>query len=75
MSDFRVPVHLPQDLLLIHDLVGELEVPKPIVSNPRELPTLVDDCIDSSDGENASEDEIEANLVQKIENDSTTLDP
>ena len=75
MSDFQVPVHLPQDLLLIHDLVGELEVPKPIVPNPRKLPTLVNDCIDSSDSENASEDEVEADLVQKIENDSNSLEP
>ncbi|KAG6837648.1 hypothetical protein H0H93_004924 [Arthromyces matolae] len=64
MDSFKVPDILPQDLLLIHDIVGSALVkPVPILSShPRHL-QVDQDCIDSSDSENESEAEVEADLI------------
>ncbi|KDQ63234.1 hypothetical protein JAAARDRAFT_168836 [Jaapia argillacea MUCL 33604] len=59
-SDFKVPSSIPQDLLLIHDLVGHVPVPVRPTSKTED-----DDCIDSSDdgtSDTDSEDEVLANL-------------
>jgi H/ACA ribonucleoprotein complex non-core subunit NAF1 len=64
MDGFKIPSDLPQDLLLIQELVGHS--PDPQQSPHAETgPSLVDDdCIDCSDsGSIASEDEIAADLV------------
>ncbi|KAF7347568.1 ACT-7 domain-containing protein [Mycena venus] len=60
MSSFLVPSAVPQDLLLIHDLIGE---PAPV---PQKSVPKLEDSIDSSDSEseNGSENEIEADLVK-----------
>ncbi|KAJ7161259.1 Gar1/Naf1 RNA binding region-domain-containing protein [Mycena crocata] len=51
---FLVPNVVPQDLLLIQDLIGVPEPP------PQRIIPNLDENIDSSDSENDSEDEIEA---------------
>lgn len=56
---FLVPNSISQDLLLIRDIIG---IPEP----PEQLP--LEDNIDSSDSEVASEDEVEADLI-KVEED------
>jgi H/ACA ribonucleoprotein complex non-core subunit NAF1 len=56
--DFVVPNVVPQDLLLIRDIIGAPEPP------PKKPVPIFDDNIDSSDSENGSEDEIEADLVK-----------
>ncbi|KAH9041340.1 NAF1-domain-containing protein [Lactarius pseudohatsudake] len=55
---FKIPSRIPQDLLLIQDLIG------PVVPLARPTPPVdVDDSVDSS-GESAdSADEVEANLI------------
>ncbi|KAJ7922786.1 hypothetical protein B0H13DRAFT_95808 [Mycena leptocephala] len=63
---FLVPSAVPQDLLLIHDLMG---VPEPVPLKP---PPKSEDDIDSSDSEseNGSEDEIKVDLIKVEEEDS-----
>lgn len=58
---FKIPQGVPQDLLLIHEIIG---APAPPLATQIGAidPTTVDD-IDSSDSENGSEDEIEADLL------------
>jgi hypothetical protein len=52
---FKIPSIIPQDLLLIQDLIG------PIIPPARPTPPVdADDCVDSS-GESA--DEVEANII------------
>lgn len=63
---FVVPSVVSQDLLLIQDLIG---VPEPA---PQKHVPIVEDSIDSSDSENGSEDEIEADLV-KVEDEGSKL--
>lgn len=65
MDGFKLPGSIPQDLLLIHDLVAESLPPPPTA--PTKLQE--EDCIDSSGDETdiASEDEIEAELLVKTE--------
>ncbi|KAG6817931.1 hypothetical protein H0H87_012399 [Tephrocybe sp. NHM501043] len=75
MDTFRVPQTIPQDLLLIHDLIG---VVPPVSVIPAKSQTTVqpdDDCIDSSDSENGSEDEIEADLTAINDEDDLTKTP
>ncbi|KAJ6502674.1 Gar1/Naf1 RNA binding region-domain-containing protein [Mycena vulgaris] len=67
--EFLVPTVVSQDLLLIQDLIG---VPQ---SAPQKPPPKFEDNIDSSDSENASEDEIEADLVKVEEEDSKLSAP
>ncbi|KAJ6575434.1 Gar1/Naf1 RNA binding region-domain-containing protein [Mycena capillaripes] len=63
---FVVPSVVSQDLLLIQDLIG---LPEPV---PQKHVPIVEDNIDSSDSENGSEDEIEADLV-KVEDEDSKL--
>ncbi|KAG6900518.1 hypothetical protein C0993_009471 [Termitomyces sp. T159_Od127] len=61
MDTFKIPESVPQDLLLIHDIIGVLPTANPTVSiKPHDVE---DDCIDSSDSEDGSEAEIEADLT------------
>lgn len=61
MDAFKIPETIPQDLLLIHDIIGVLPTANPTASLK---PVGVDeDCIDSSDSEDGSEAEIEADLT------------
>ena len=56
---FKIPSNIPQDLLLIQDLIGPLTPPTqpltPAASNP-------DDSVDSSGESTDSAEEVEANL-------------
>ncbi|KAG6865761.1 hypothetical protein C0991_011958 [Blastosporella zonata] len=64
---------MPQDLLLIHDIIGVS--PTPPIAPTKSHNTLAvtdDDCIDSSDSENGSEDEIEADLTAINDEDAPT---
>lgn len=71
---FKVPESIPQDLLLIHDLIGEIPA-QPTTRNRSNGPPVVhtevddDDEINSSGNEGDSEDEVEADLDVKIEDD------
>lgn len=62
MDDFKIPQHVPQDLLLIHDLVADSLSSS--IKWQKTATDPIDHSIDSSDdSDNASEDEIEANLM------------
>ncbi|KAG5637656.1 hypothetical protein H0H81_003733 [Sphagnurus paluster] len=61
MDAFKLPQNIPQDLLLIHDLIGVTAPPVRMI-RPEKIADS-DDCIDSSDSDNASEDEIAADLT------------
>jgi H/ACA ribonucleoprotein complex non-core subunit NAF1 len=68
MDVFKKPLDLPQDLLLIQDLIGVPDTRPP--PPPPQIPKVEahtestdDDDISSSDSDVASEDEIEAELV------------
>ena len=54
---FKIPSIIPQDLLLIQDLLG------PIVPARPAPPVDVDDSVDSSGESTDSADEVEANLI------------
>lgn len=55
---FKIPSIIPQDLLLIQDLIG------PIIPPTRPTPPVdTDDCVDSSGESTDSADEVEANLI------------
>ena len=58
--DFKVPSTVPQDLLLIQDLIGTL----PQLTVAASLDSS-DDSIASTDGEAESEDEVEAGLAPR----------
>lgn len=66
---FKVPESIPQDLLLIHGLIGE--IPAQPTDRANSPPTAVgnDDDINSSGSEVDSEDEVEADLDVKIDDD------
>jgi hypothetical protein len=69
MNTYKVPSDLPQDLLLIRDLVGEDNdsTPAPVAS--RITQKRDQDSIDSSSDEGTdSEDEVEANLLSTGDN-------
>lgn len=63
--DFKVPSTIPQDLLLIQDLIGTL--PSLSVASKHVADSLdsSDDSIASTDGEAESEDEVEADLAPR----------
>lgn len=64
MDSFKVPLSLPQDLLLIQSLVGATEA----IPSQKKAPSVpIEDDIGSSGSEPDSEDEIEAELVGKTE--------
>ncbi|KAG6910493.1 hypothetical protein DXG01_009912 [Tephrocybe rancida] len=71
MDAFRIPQTIPQDLLLIHDIIGVAPT-APAVPNKFQNTQAADDCIDSSDSENGSEDEIEADLTTINDEDGLT---
>jgi hypothetical protein len=57
---FKIPSTIPQDLLLIQDLIGPLIPP----TQPLTLPTAdPDDSVDSSGESTDSAEEVEANLL------------
>lgn len=59
--DFKVPSTVPQDLLLIQDLIGTIP---PLTLSAKHVPDdSSDDSIASTDGEVESEDEVEADLA------------
>lgn len=61
--DFKVPSTVPQDLLLIQNLI---ETIPPLTVTAKHTPDSLDssdDSIASTDGEIESEDEVEADLV------------
>jgi len=68
---FKVPESLPQDLLLIRDLVGEVSASHAAKTSPAVTkPEANDDDISSSSSEDDSEDEldeVEADLDVKSE--------
>jgi hypothetical protein len=57
---FKVPSSIPQDILLIQDLVGPVI---PLTKPGAPLETDSDDCIDSSGESTDSAEEVEANLI------------
>jgi H/ACA ribonucleoprotein complex non-core subunit NAF1 len=54
---FKIPSTIPQDLLLIQDLIG------PIVPPTQPLAADTDDSVDSSGESTDSVEEVEANLI------------
>ena len=75
---FKVPEALPQDLLLIRDLVGELSVSHATKASPVTKSKVEDDDINSSGSEDDSDDEldeVEANLDVKSEEDDGVSPP
>jgi H/ACA ribonucleoprotein complex non-core subunit NAF1 len=65
--EFKVPSAIPQDLLLIQDLIG---TPALLTETPTRIsdpPNSGDDSIDSTDNEVDSEDEVEADLLPRKE--------
>ncbi|KAG5342042.1 hypothetical protein C0989_005722 [Termitomyces sp. Mn162] len=77
MDAFKIPKSIPQDLLLIHDIIGVPPIANPVASiEPHNITEPDDDCIDSSDNENGSEAEIEADLKAiDNEDDAPKLTP
>lgn len=69
MNNFKVPQNIPQDLLLISEFIDiPDEKPKNVVVEQQ------DDDIDSSGSDsNASEDEIEADLIAVEDEDSVVV--
>jgi H/ACA ribonucleoprotein complex non-core subunit NAF1 len=68
MDVFKVPHTIPQDLLLIQDLVNEPFIPTQPAPASVTRNVSDDDCIDSSGSEGESEiemKEIEADLLEK----------
>lgn len=75
MDTFKVPQNIPQDLLLIHDIIGVLAPelpPPPSIKSQKVVQLAEDDSIDSSDSEIASEDEIEADLIPVHDEDENS---
>ncbi|CCL98128.1 uncharacterized protein FIBRA_00122 [Fibroporia radiculosa] len=66
-STFKLPSIIPQDLQLIHNLVGEIASP-PSRSQPPPS-TQQDDDIQSSDDDSDSEREVEAGILKGLEDD------
>jgi hypothetical protein len=57
---FKIPSAIPQDILLIHDLIGPLIPPTQSLTLPATDP---DDSVDSSGESTDSAEEVEANLL------------
>ena len=81
MDAFKVPQAIPQDLLLIQDIIGPLKASEPAVT-PLSLQSQVastsivgkeEDDIGSSGEENDSEDEIAADLITGTATDEDDL--
>ncbi len=80
MDAFKVPQAIPQDLLLIQDIIGPLKTAEPVT--PLSLQSQVastsivgkeEDDIGSSGEENDSEDEIAADLITGTATDEDDL--
>jgi hypothetical protein len=56
-QEFKVPSTIPQDILLIHDLVS------PVVTPTQPVTADSDDSVDSSGESTDSVEEVEANIV------------
>lgn len=71
-SEFKVPSTVPQDLLLIQDLIGTIP-PVPVAEKcvPDSLDSS-DDSIASTDSEVESEDEVEAGLAPHDDDSGTS---
>ncbi|KAH6917052.1 Gar1/Naf1 RNA binding region-domain-containing protein [Coprinopsis sp. MPI-PUGE-AT-0042] len=67
MAEFKLPGSVPQDLLLIQELIGPIEQPTVKVDAKQAVSETSDDISssgsESEDGENDSEDEVVANLL------------
>jgi H/ACA ribonucleoprotein complex non-core subunit NAF1 len=63
--NFKVPSTIPQDLLLIQDLIGTLPPLTVASKHIADLLNSSDDSIASTDGEAESEDEVEADLAPR----------
>lgn len=72
MSAFKLPVSVPQDLLLIQDLVGEIQ---PTQTPPLSVKIDEDEDIGSSGSECDSENEVAADLTCKNEDSDIELPP
>lgn len=64
MDSFKIPSSVPQDLQLIHEIIGEISIP-PVQKSASPQPTSVvfDEDINSSDSDIDSEREVEANIL------------
>ncbi|KAH0838065.1 Gar1/Naf1 RNA binding region-domain-containing protein [Lanmaoa asiatica] len=65
--DFKVPSTVPQDLLLIQDLIGTIPSLAVTAKHVPDSLDSSDDSIASTDGEVESEDEVEADLALRDE--------
>jgi hypothetical protein len=65
MEGFKVPADLPQDLLLIHELVGQQEVQSSTITKSQIRPPRILQSDDSDDIDTDSEDEVVACLIKK----------
>jgi hypothetical protein len=65
MDGFKVPTNLPQDLLLIHELVGQQEVQSSTITKSQIQPPRFLQSDDSDDIDTDSEDEVIACLIKK----------
>ncbi|KIK94144.1 hypothetical protein PAXRUDRAFT_33679 [Paxillus rubicundulus Ve08.2h10] len=65
--EFKVPSAIPQDLLLIQDLIGTPALLTDTLKDLPDPPNSGDDSIDSTDNEVDSEDEVEADLLPRRE--------
>jgi H/ACA ribonucleoprotein complex non-core subunit NAF1 len=78
---FKVPECIPQDLLLIQELVGEVSISQPTNSQKATIllkPEVEDDDINSSGSDDDSEDEldeVEAHLLVTGEEGNGVLPP
>lgn len=67
---FKIPTLIPQDLQLIHDIVGpDLSATKPPVPSSDTKGKEADHNIDSSDNDTDSEGEVEADILIGIDED------
>jgi len=71
---FRAPETIPQDILLIRDIVGYIPPANPdFQKDVRDSIDSSDDSIASSSSEIDSEDEVEADLLVPDEESSTSI--
>ena len=77
--EFKIPSTIPQDLQIIQDIIGEIPGATPPLrssksTSPVPLRSIADDSIDSSDeSDTDSEREVEANILEGIEDEDEEL--
>lgn len=71
--NFKVPSLIPQDLLLIQDLIGTLPESSVTAKDVPDSLDSSDDSIASSNDEAESEDEVEAGLVPHDEDSGVSV--